>query len=78
MNKLNQMGFTIEELTILINIAGQYTLPVASKQANDLRLLINKMVSIIDQIKIMESQNVESNIKAGIAKIKKDKNSKKD
>ena len=65
------MNFTIEELTILINIAGQYTLPVASKQANDLRLLINKMSSIINQIKIIENQNIEKNIKASTAKNKK-------
>ena len=44
------MKLTKEELVTLSNIAGQVSVPVASKEAQVLRDLINKMAKIIDEL----------------------------
>ena len=45
------MKLNKEELTNLINIVGQVSVPIASKEARTLRDLINKMSKMIDKIK---------------------------
>lgn len=49
--KVEKLELTKEELVTLINIVGQVSVPIASKEANVLRELINKMSKMIDQIK---------------------------
>ena len=46
-----KIRLTKEELQILINIVGQVSTPIASKQAEQLRQLINKMSIIINELK---------------------------
>lgn len=41
---------TKEELQNLINISGQVSVPVASQQAETVRLLINKLSRMMDEL----------------------------